>query len=350
MIILYAFAGLLGLYLFSLTFVMKESTEGLWVNRIAELWIRIDDRNKAIGDTTKTLFRVLAENVASLFNRIVGNKMISIRVVGISGSLSFASLFCFFGLFFEIASYVILTHSDTLERLSSSGSKLVHETPVLILGGILFLLVSGFCLALGLLPVLLKSSIWGWLSCLPTALWLLLTFRFLYYHIHSDFGGQLGIVAALAISLASDLLLLILIRSSLGWILVRTTIPRIISAMAMQVFVLSLFIFPFLLPIKVPGMSKSSLGVSIFMLALFNIPTAIASMTFGISLLVVLLHRFSWPLLSRLTYILTRNEVLDKRKTVRAIGGALMLFGLSGVHLLPLLMKVAERLLKLDLI
>src|ERR1039457_6270835 len=163
MIILYAFAGLLGLYLFSLTFVMKESTEGLWVNRIAELWIRIDDRNKAIGDTTKTLFRVLAENVASLFNRIVGNKMISIRVVGISGSLSFASLFCFFGLFFEIASYVILTHSDTLERLSSSGSKLVHETPVLILGGILFLLVSGFCLALGLLPVLLKSSIWGWL-------------------------------------------------------------------------------------------------------------------------------------------------------------------------------------------
>ena len=120
--------------------------------------------------------------------------------------------------------------------------------------------------------------------------------------------------------------------------------------MAMQVFVLSLFIFPFLLPIKVPGMSKSSLGVSIFMLALFNIPTAIASMTFGISLLVVLLHRFSWPLLSRLTYILTRNEVLDKRKTVRAIGGALMLFGLSGVHLLPLLMKVAERLLKLDLI
>ena len=326
MLILRAAAGLLGFYLIYLTFVMRESIEGNWVNRIEELWIRIDDRNKAVGETTKTLFEVLARKVNAVFDRIVGTRLVSIRLIGISGSLSFTSCFLIFGLFFEIAAYFILVNSAALERISALTSSLVHHAPLLILAGIVFLFVAGLCLILAILPMLLKSPAWEWLSCLPTAFWLILTIRLVCFYPGSE--KQLGIVVALAISLASNLLLLALIRSSLKWVLVNTTIWRMVFAVAMQ---LVTFVFAFVMPAMLPvvwrpDISKSKLGADIFLLAVFNFPTAIASMMFGISLLVVLLHRFSWPLLSKLTYVLTRNEVLDKRRVVRMVGGGLILF------------------------
>jgi hypothetical protein len=332
-VIWHVVVGAFGFYLILLTFVMKESTEGIWVNRIEVMWVRIDDRSKAVGETTRALCKALAEKIAAAFDRIVGPRMISIRVIGISSALSFTSCFFVLGFFLEAVSYLILAHSDVIERSGASGARLVHVAPVLVGLGICFLIVAGLCLTAAVLPVLRKSSVWAWLSCAPMAVWLLLTFRLIYKHL--EYGSQLGLSIALACSIASDLLLLVLIRKSLHWIVARSTIARIIVSTTVQVVILPLlFSVPFVLPMTWwPNMSKSSLGLAVFMLAVFNIPTAIASLAFGISLLVVLLHRITWPFLSTWTYVLTRNEVFNKRKTIRGISTLMIIYGLSGfVH------------------
>ena len=66
---LHIIVGLIGAYLVYLTFAMKESTEGVWVNRIANFWIELDDRKKSIGESTKILFSKLADQFLCLHSR-----------------------------------------------------------------------------------------------------------------------------------------------------------------------------------------------------------------------------------------------------------------------------------------
>ena len=323
---------------------MMESTEGKWVNRIEEVWIQIDERSKSVGESTRDLSGRLAGTITSLFNRILGQRMISVRVIGISSSFSFASFLSICGLGLEWLVYFIMKYTPASNRSDASFVNVVHGAPILIMAGFAFLFVAGLCLTLAVMPILFRSHIWAWLSCLPTALWLFGTYRLFHYHVAYD--KQFGICVALAISIASDLLLLILVRQTLRWLAVHPTITRLIAAITIQGLTLYLiFYIPFLLPtFWQPDMAKRSFGWILIMVSVFNIPTAFASIIFDISLLVILVHRISWPLLSQWTYVLTRKDVLEKRKTVRVIGCALLLFGLSGHS--GMLWQIVEKMLK----
>jgi len=341
-LILHVVAALLGAYAFYLTFVMRESTEGKWVNRIEELWIRIDERNKAVGETTKSLFNAVAEKVSRTFNRIVGTKIFSLRLVGISGSLSFTTAFFIFGAFFELIAYFAVEYADLIKRTSPHAANLQRAVPLLIVVGVVSFLFCGFCAMLAILPIVFKSRLWAWISCSPTTLVLLLFFRLVY--LHKMNGGQLILLLALALSLTSDILLLIIVRLTLRWMLANITLRRTTITILIQVL---LFVLVFALPLSVLFdhafiASKSNLAMGMLMLAIFNIPTAIACMTFLFLLLLVLLHRVTWPLLSQLTYILTRNDVLEKRGLTRAISLGLIGYGLSGVPGMSFLLRILQ--------
>jgi len=323
--------------------VMRESTEGKWINRIEELWIRIDDRNKAVGDSTRELFRAVAAKVTSAFNRIVGTKIISLRMVGLSGSLSFTSVFLFFGLFFALLSYFVIAYSDKIRQVSPAADKLEHSVPLLILAGLFFFAIGLLCAALAILPIVFKSRIWVWLSCFPTILFLSLFLRSVYRHLAG--AGQFGIVAALALSLASDIILLVIVRESLKWALAITTIPKVAATIAIQLVLLSITVLtPAFISIhQAKAEAHGALAVTMLMLFLFNVPTALASAALVSSLVVVLLHRITWPFLSQWTYVLVRKDVLEKRKTVRTIAGFLIVYGLSGLPALSLVLKIFEK-------
>jgi hypothetical protein len=329
--ILHIVAALLGAWVFYLTFVMRESTEGKWVNRIEEMWIRIDDRNKAVGETTKSLFNVVAGKVSRTFNRIVGTKIFSARLVGISGSLSFATAFFIYGAFFELMAYFVVAYADLIKRMVSNAATLQHAVPLFIVAGIVLFLFCGFCAMLAILPIAFKSPIWAWISCAPTILGFLL-FVWLVF-LHKMNGSHLTLLLAPVLSLSSDILLLIIIRQSLRWMLASTTLRRMTITIVIQ---LVQFAIVFLIPLRILYTNaltnpKSDIPVGMLILVVFNIPTAIASTAFLSLLLLVLLHRVTWPLLSQLTYILTRNEVLEKRGLVRTIAVGLMVYGLSGI-------------------
>ena len=171
-----------------------------------------------------------------------------------SGSLSFASFFLFLAAVVASVCYLIFTHSQLMKADFST------QVPLLIVFGIGLLVVGGVCLLLAVLPVLSRFRIFAWLSCIPTALF---SSFFVYRLIlrHNANAGQYSSVLALAISFASDLLLLVLVRQSLRWILIRTTLTRIVAAIAAQFMALFLFfVVPYRLPLVWrPEMAKTSL-------------------------------------------------------------------------------------------
>ena len=338
---------LLGGYLLYLTYVMHEAAEGKWVNRIEELWIRIDDRNKAVLDTTKVLFRVVAEKIEKVFNRIVGRKIASVRLVGISGSLSFACLFSFYGLALALVVYFVEAYSAWLKLHIASADKLENALPLVALACFVFFAIGFFCLVLAILPIIFKFSIWAWISCFPTLLTLLLFIRLLYL-VHTISGPQLGLLIALPASLISDIFLLILTRQSLSWMLSRTSIVRMTVTLTIHlVLIYMLFVFPIQFMFAIAH-NKSQIGMAVAMLnlAIFNIPTALASAAFILSLSIVLVHRVTWPLLSQWVYVLTRKDVLEKRKTIRLIAGIFIVYGLHGLPRMALVQKAIESFTK----
>jgi hypothetical protein len=251
--------------------------------------------------------------------------------VGISGSSSFASLFFVFGVLFELVSWAILRFPDVLEHSSPSGANLVRSAPLLIAVGVLSILMSVFCAILVILPIKLKSRVWTWLSCLPTVFFLYAFLRLFYLHMMDAKRGSLPV--ALAMSLASDIVLLAIVRKSLNWLLARTSVPRMAIVIGIQ---LLLFLVIVVLPYEAMAQygikrADSALGGLLFLLVVFNFPTAVASVSFIASLCFLLLHRYTWPLLSQLTYVLTRPEVLQKRAAVRWTASGLIAFGLAGI-------------------
>jgi hypothetical protein len=329
-------ALVVGLYFWYLTFVMRESTEGKWVNRIEEMWIRIDDRSKATRDTAKALFNVVAGKITRIFNGIVGDKVVSIRLVGISGSLSFASA-CLF--------------SGVTELMMVSGSSLVDKGR--INWGSMFLALACVSAALAVLPVIFKSPLWAWISCSPT-IFVLLLFVWSIYRKGLK-GASSPFLPVPLLSLASDVLFLIIIRQSLRWLSVKTTPLRIMIVLTIQLLLIAIV---FLIPWSAPFIELFAIQRRIHStllpyglelssgLVLFNLPTAVAAISFVFALLIVLLHRVTWPMLSEWTYVLTRNDVLEKRKTVRTIASALILYGLGGILKLAFVLALVERFLK----
>ena len=316
------------------------------MNRIEEFWIRIDDRSKASSDTSKQVLNAIALKVTGILNRIVGTKIVSVRLIGISSCFSFVSLFVFYGLFFELIAYVVIKYGDQIKQRATNWSTVEHAVPLFMaVGFVLFAFSVAFAL-LAILPIVFRPGIFAWLSCLPTAV-----VGFGFYRLvclHQLNQGNAFLFAALALSICSDVALLVVIRMILKWMLERTDLPRIIITLGSQ---LLLFAVIFILPIVYlerwgTAVPSSAGAVGSLTLTVFNIPTALASLLFLFLLAIVLLHRITWPLLSDWVYILNRKDVLDKRKTIRAISLVLIVYGLSGIAGASALLKLAEKVAK----
>jgi hypothetical protein len=158
---------------------------------------------------------------------------------------------------------------------------------------------------------------------------------------------QLSPSTALLASVASDILLLIITRQSLRWLLFRTTLLRMTITFIIHLLIIFLvFVLPSLaLLARGIDLFKGAFGAGVAMFALFNIPTAIAASSFVLLLLIVLLHRVTWPLFSRLAYVLTRNNVLNKRNALRYFAWLLIIYGLAEPKL-GFILKAVENLHK----
>jgi len=194
-------------------------------------------------------------------------------------------------------------------------------------------LVSTFFVVVGLvlfiiaaLPSIVPSRFSRILSLLPALLFIWGTVRLVRRHL--PFNGQLGMLAALLVSLLSDIGLFVAVRQSIRWISEEVRPLKICLVILAQVAVVFLVVW---LPIEVAADLSVKYGWKIFAqflvtIGVFNVFTAIAACTFILTLLAVLLHRVFWPIIERLFYPLRRYKVVRNHKAMATLGAICMVF------------------------
>ena len=254
----------------------------------------------------------------------------------------------FFGIVFEAISCFIVFFFDAIKRTNAaSASKLLFAVPLFAGATLVCWFLAAVCAGFALIALRFRSRISAWLGCIPTILVILLFARAFYLrNTHRVLlANQIGILTAIFISVIFDVLFVVIVRKSLGWMIARPNLTRIIATVLAQFLLLTaMFLIPVTFPVS-GGIerSKTTIAASLFMLGVFNFPTSVASLAFIAPLVVVLLDRATWPLLSDWVYVLTRNDVLDRRKTLRALSLLLVAFSLTAIPGMTLFLKLLEK-------
>jgi hypothetical protein len=311
-----AIALLVGAPTFYVSLFLHEDEEGKLQDRIEEFWSSVYDRQKLTGGRSTALFNKVAGAVTHVFDRILGPKLVSVQMIGVSSSCAFACLFSIVGLIFTFL----------LHRLRASPS-LPTNLPVNIGAGLF--LASAFCLVLGLvlfviaaLPSVSPSRFTRIMSVLPALIFIFSLIQLVRRHL--PFHENLGLLAALLISTLSDIGLLILVRQLIRWISEEVRPLKICVAILAQIVTVVLVVWA---PIEISGHLAVRYGWKLFpellgAIGVFNVFTAIAASAFMLTLLVVLLHRMFWPIIERLLYPMARYRIVRNHKAMATLGAA----------------------------
>jgi hypothetical protein len=124
---------------------MFPDEEGRLQNRIENLWVAIDDKQKSAAGRASALFSRIAAYVTRLYNRILGVRLISVQMVGVSSASSIAGFFLFGGLVFLSLLYLSLSRHVKVAEQFNAG---------LLLIGILCLVLGSVVLIFAILPSL----------------------------------------------------------------------------------------------------------------------------------------------------------------------------------------------------
>jgi hypothetical protein len=83
-------AGVVAALAFYFAFFLYEDEEGVWQNRIENLWAAVYDRAKITDSTSTALFNKIGETLDKVFNRLFGRRLISFHALAVSVNMSLA--------------------------------------------------------------------------------------------------------------------------------------------------------------------------------------------------------------------------------------------------------------------
>lgn len=318
-------------------FLYKDE-QGTLQNRIDTMWVAIDDRSSA--GKTSAFFGSIAGIITRGFNRFFGQRLMSFQFVGVSTCCSLATMFLFAFVAFVAKERGVFGPPPPLPP----GVSMMRLFTTVLVTGLVFSLLA-------VLPSLFPSRWAVALSMIPAGFF---GWGFLYMviaHLWTNKGWSL--FGGLLLSLLSDILLLVLIRFTVRWVSAKTSVWRIAVTLLMQAgIVYFLVLVPFVISavvreeITLEEFRQSTTLMTLTEMGVLNISTGIASSVFLLTLIFVLLHRITWPILSRLFYPLAGYEVVRTPKIMFRMGTACVLLALSLFH--PGVVKsCAEFLVKL---
>ena len=145
-----------GLFLIYAALFLYETEHGLLQNKLEDLWIRIDDRQRPFLSRHTVLIKGLATLLISAFNRLFGSRLLSLRAILVSASFSLAPILVLLSL-----------------RTANDHNFDYLSTPCLI-WGVAFIVLGAF-------PLFIRSSLSLRLWILVTSLWHLSTPIFVVY-------------------------------------------------------------------------------------------------------------------------------------------------------------------------
>jgi hypothetical protein len=314
------FGGVLLVYTVA---TMFPDEEGQVQNRIENLWVVIDDKQKSALGRTTALFNRIGSYVTRVYNRILGVRLISVQMIGVSSASSIAGFFLFSGFLLLGLLYLSLSqHAKVTPQFNAA----------LLLIGILCLAIGSFVLIFAILPSLIRNWFGRTLSLLPLLLFSYGMVLAVIGHKTSSTATLLAVLAGLFIGIVSDVFVLAAVRFSVRLIATSGRLREIILASGVQVGALILIVVaPYELLTPMLAANKESLGAKVLMASMmFNCFTVIGIAAFLFLLVVATLHRVFWPMLGRAVYSVARFKPLqNNRKTFATIGIMCMLYGLG---------------------
>jgi hypothetical protein len=316
---------------------MFPNEEGKLQNRIKNLWIAIDDKQRSAVGRATTLFNRIASYVTRVYNRILGVRLISVQMVGVSSASSIAGFFLFAALVLLALFYL------SLSRNAAVTPKL---NAALLLLGIVCLVFGSFVLIFAILPSLIRNWFGPALSLLPLLLFICGIGLTLRRHQGAPTSNQLTVLAGLLIGIASDILVLAFVRFSVRLISTSARLSEIVFALLVQVCALLLLaVVPFESAAPLLEANKESLGGKVLLASMmFNLFTVLGVLAFLLLLALMLLHRVFWPMLGRVVYSIARFKPLQNNRKTFALSGIMcVMYGLGVLSWHGLIVWFAKR-------
>jgi hypothetical protein len=280
---------------------LYEDQEGRVQNKIVEWWVKVDDARIVAHSRAAAFLTAVARLTARGFDRVLGERLISLRFAGVSLCLSIASV----------------------SLITAFGTIRLHQSP----RGPLFL--SACLVAAALVPAFGESRwvlrLWGLLLFVAV----LRPFGYLLFILYSvrgiAFAGRtLGYVALpLAVSFACDVSYVSLTRWMLRKVSSGSRVYEVVLLAAVNLLILYLiFLGPIQLGAKVSQYWQGG-GAAImlsFCLNAIDFFAGSAALLLAVSLLI---HRLFWPVVEKPLYALQRYGVISNKKLLWGAGLAL---------------------------
>jgi hypothetical protein len=294
-------AGVVALIAFYFALFLYEDEEGVWQNRIENLWVAVYDRAKVTDSTSTALFNRIGQTLNRVFSRSFGERLLSFRAFVTSLNVSLV------GSYLAMACVVYAYKGPWLLNIRLE-----------CIGGVLV------CSCLVYLQVKFVNRLMIFISSLP---FIFLVTEMLLAIFIADQRLMTSVVLVLpAVMLSSfltDYFAIIIMRRLFASMSVGVSAIRLVSTM---VALISLTVSISVVPVVVAAwLSTQVLPTSpeisfLAQLFTFNVATACLCLVPVVMLGVVLIHKLLWPFLSRLLYPVASRRVMTNRKVLIAIG------------------------------
>jgi hypothetical protein len=311
-------AGIVGGIAFYFAFFLYENEEGIWQNRIENLWSSVYDRAKVTDSTTLALFNKIAETLNEVFNHAFGKRLISVRAFINSFNLSLGVL-AIFALFFSLVAKS-LGLPFSADRQTQLG----------------FIALSVVSCTLVFMPDRFTIRMRTPLLFAPFAY---TAFYFIYDSRHDAMmrGMLIFQLPLILLSFVSDCVGIVVMRR------LFIVISRTLSVLRLVLSMIALFMIPILLTIVLPEAYIKTMAPSIQdlrpeklspivaggELMMLNLSTFFICLIPAAMLVVVLSHKLLWPVLSRLLYPVASRKVITNRKALVPVGSLCLLYAMN---------------------
>lgn len=326
---------LLGIFMLVVVFFDEAKEKGAQ-DKLVALWIRLDDREGRTISRHATFVRRTAALMSVAFDRVFGQRLVSVRAVLVSTMLSMATICAVawgvLSLLFWIGGSAVV--SDALRKYPCVSPKILVATGYVIswVMGLVALVVG----VGAVLPMALRDGL--------LLLWEVAALVFLAWWLPM-LGSTVGapMISVIALGLLFDLLFVMAMR----WLLQRMhSWTRATFGWLVSLGMLGLSVVMVLLP-AIVGISvfqrSRRVGMVLMVVAATNVyDSLVAGAYFAIGLAYVF-HRLAWPMIKAPLYAVQRHKLVTDHKKVLFVGAlSLLSVGVFGFPswLQSLVMKI----------
>jgi hypothetical protein len=321
--------ALFGVFCVLSAIVLYPNEEGKIQSKFEDFWVRLDD----FQNLTLTRHAAFTTGVAKLetrfLDRVFGNRLTSIRALGVSFCFSLGTI----ALLAMLVSHFVIR--VRYPEANSTGAFIIS------LGYLMCALIVGAACIWIQNHNLLRNSIV--IAALIFLLLWMATFRV----------GAPGVTGEISVRIlllvlggfGCDVIFITLTRQLLRWAGEMTSSLKVLATVIVNFFLAVLFVSPLLVEVNIKpiGDLRDQILITISMIAVSNIVDAAIALIYALLAVLLLIHRLFWPLLTRTLFRMADIGTKGRRAILTAVGLALSsasVFGGKFPDLLKDLMKI----------